>query len=318
METAILDILGSLPIPVGVALVLLIAAYWRGSSVHDGSKVRRLASPAAGLIIAAAMLCAYWYSKAGGWSIPPRQSIEWIWAATAAGALGAIILSAVPHAWARVLLRVMLVSVVMVGVSWRKMHTQWSAGESSLWLGSSIAAISLAWVLLDHFVALPRGPASAGLAPVKSETVHAWSSPLALMGWAGLTSQALLSTGGLQIGKFAAILAMVLGAVVVVAVFRPSIDLSGGGVGVVTLLLGLLIFSGYHFSSLDKLGWLGALLVLAPIFAWGVDVLFLRRLGRVPRSIGRVAAISLLPLIVLSVSIPAAIKASQESSEYGY
>jgi hypothetical protein len=324
----IIDILRALPVPMGVAIVIMLAFHWRRGPAEGGEIVRKTSSLAAGVAIAAGVLAGYWNTKIGSWSFPPRQSVEWIWPTMIVGGVAAVALAFIKGTSARLAVRVVAVALVTAGVTWKLARTQWPIGMSVAWIGGMMLILTLAWALVDH-MASHRGERGTSVLPseangrastfVTTSTTApaAWSSPLALMMWAGMASQALAATGSMQLGKFAAILSALLGVVFIFSIFRPAVDVSGGGVGATILLMGLLIFGGHHYSSMEAV-WMVALLVIAPIFAAAVDLLVLRRFGRMPRSIGRVAAISLLPMIVLAVAVPAAIKAAEEMNQYGY
>jgi hypothetical protein len=313
----IIDILRALPIPMGVAIVIMLAFHWRRAPSFDGQAVRATSSPAVGIAIAAGVLAGYWNTKIGGWSFPPRQSVEWIWPTMILGGVGAVLLALIKHANARLAVRVVTVALVTAGITWKLARTQWPIGTSVAWIGGMMLMLTLAWALLDHMTSHRGERVTATLPATSGRAPASWSSPLALMMWAGMTSQALAATGSMQLGKFAAILSALLGVVFVFSLLRPAVDVSGGGVGVSVLLMGLLIFGGHHYSSMDAV-WMVVLLASAPIFAVAVDLLVLRKFGRMQRSIGRVVAISILPMIVLAIAVPAAIKAAEEMNQYGY
>lgn len=317
--SVIIDQLKALPAPALAAAVLVPALDMirRRSAISADRPASprpdcRL-HPGTGIAIAAAMLVGLWASKAGGWSIPPRQSTDWFAVAIEAGLAATVLIALVPGAKPQLAVRVLGCAAIATGVCWKLARQTWAVPESVAWLGGLTLGGALTWVAFDRLgrgeVAAPAcDPASIDTSAARP--APAWSGPLVVAVWSMMLSQALSATDSLLLGKVAAMLAACFGVATAVAFFRPRLRFAGGPAGIAALLGIVVVFSGAYYSGLKL--WMAVLLGAAPVVAALVDALVLRRVGGLWRGVLRAAAVAALPGIVLAVAIPAAIKASED------
>lgn len=307
--SVIIDILKSLPVPIVVTLVLLAIAEVLRRGEQGRGKHRWIPAVAVG----SALLAGLWFSKVGGWLLPPSQSTDWFAIAIYFGVVAAIVQGFVRSPRTVLATRVGASVLIAGGISWKLARTAWPLTESICWIGGLTLCIVLAWSALDRLCA-QRGPADPSLPhDDHARSIPSWSSPALLVAWTCLSSQALAATDSILLGKVAAMLCAAAGAAMVVAFVRPRSDIISGLPAVTALLMGVLIFCGVQYSGMEHQLWMAVLLIVAPLFAAIVDILLLRRLGGFKRALARIAFISLLPAIVLAVAIPAAIKAAESS-----
>lgn len=267
-----------------------------------------------GLVVAIAMLVGIWFSKAGGWSIPPAQSTDWFAAALELGAAAVIATAAIRTQTVALGSRVVVAVVLCSGLAWKQARSSWPLGESIATIGSFTLLTVLAWAALDRLCVPRHGTLGATDASHRLHGAPAWSGPAVLLCWTGLASQALAATDSILLGKVLAMQAAVMGVALVLSLVRKNSDFMSGVPAVVSLMMCVLVYSGLHYAGLRV--WMAVLIGIAPAFATGVDLLLLRSLTGTPRGLARVGAVSVLPAIVLAVAIPAALKAAEGSDGY--
>lgn len=315
--SVIIDQLKALPAPALAAAVLVPAL--------DMVRLRKASEPTAsprpdcrlhpgtGIAIAAAMLVGLWSSKAGGWSIPPRQSTDWFAIAIEAGLVATVLIALLPGAKPQLAVRVLSCAAIATGVCWKLARQTWAVPESVAWLGGLTLGGTLTWAAFDR---LGRGEAAApacdpaSIDKSSARPAPAWSGPLVVAVWSMMLSQALSATDSLLLGKVGAMLAACFGIATAVALFRPRLRIAGGAAGIAALVGIVVVFSGAYYSGLKL--WMAVLLGAAPMVTALVDALVLRRVGGLWRGVLRGATAAVLPGIVLGVAIPAAIKAAED------
>lgn len=307
----IIGVLKSLPLPAVVALVIAGAGCWKRAEL--GERRWRFAW-VVGLGIAAGVVVGYWREGFAGWPLPPRQSMHWIPLVAAIGALGCFgVAMAGDRARLGVAIRRWASLLIVVGISWRKIRVEWSWYESLAWVMALGGVIAGMWAILDVLAGFPPRKRAIAVSTDagSSPRVPAWAAWLPGIAWTGLTSQALAACDSLSLGTAMAILSACCGAAMLVSIVRPQASIAGGS-GVIAGLVGMLVFSSYHYT--DGLAWwMGMLLMLAPLAALAIDRLMPRRIGGWKRAIACTAGMCVLPGIVLAVAIPAAIAASEEA-----
>ena len=300
------------------SLVLLAAWSVLSGPSKDTGSVDRSASfwhmVVPGLVVAIAMLVGIWFSKAGGWSIPPAQSTDWFAAALELSLVAVIAAGILRTQTLGLATRVLMALVLCSGLAWKQARSSWPLGESIATIGSFTLLTVLAWSALDRLCAPRHGTLGTTDASHRLHGAPAWSGPAVLLCWTGLASQALAATDSILLGKVLAMLAAVMGVALVLSLVRRTSDFMSGVPAVVSLLMCVLVYSGLHYAGLRV--WMAVLIGIAPAFATGVDLLLLRSLTGTPRGLARVGAVSLLPAIVLAVAIPAALKAAEGSEGY--
>jgi hypothetical protein len=185
-----------------------------------------------------------------GWvTFPPADTTNWLpYFALTGAVLGASCALVATKAWARVLIFALVSAGALRLLLKPKFQYGWSLGEGWLWVGCLVCAFVLLAIILD---ALVRRPAPAIEMPV-----------FLVMTCAG-TFGALMLSGSILLGQFAAVLgAAVFGSLVFTAWRVP---LGRGIVPVFSLLLGALLVSGYFFADLPLIS--AMLLAFAPALA---------------------------------------------------
>ena len=182
-----------------------------------------------------------------GWMpFPPADTTNWLpFFALAAAVLGAFCGVVAIRPWARAL-TFFLVSAGALRLLLRpKFSYGWSLVEGYIWVGCLAGAMVLLAIILD---ALVRRSAMAG------------EMPAFLLIVCGGTFGALMLSGSMLLGQFAAVLgAAVFGTLVFTA---RKIALGRGIVPVFSLLIGALLTSGFFFAELPGLS--AVLLAFAP------------------------------------------------------
>lgn len=185
-----------------------------------------------------------------GWvTFPPADTTNWLpYFALMGAVLGASCALVATKAWARALIFA-LISAGALGLLLKpKFQYGWSLGEGWLWVGCLVCAFVLLAIILD---ALGR------------RTATATGMPAFLLITCAGTFGALMLSGSILLGQFAAILgAAIFGCLVFTA---GKVALGRGIVPVFSLLLGALLVSGCFFAELPLT--CAALLAFAPAFA---------------------------------------------------
>ncbi|MBL8962576.1 MAG: hypothetical protein KF787_11790 [Phycisphaeraceae bacterium] len=319
-STVINAILSALPAPAITAGVVMLAGAVVPGSGRRVLAVRRLTP---GLAIGVGMVVGYALKGTGGWPVPPGRFEHWV---AIVGAFAAVV-----SFWAAVMpsgpawrwgMRALASFAVSAGISWRLARESWSVAEAVFWIGGTGLGIMLAWAAFDRIASSRAGGGEGDGIRGRSEGENArvmpgWCGPLLLSVWAGMASQALAATDSLLLGSYGAMVAASAGALVVGAVVRRTMDVAGGGArggisggGVVAMLTGILVFGGHHYSGLAL--WMALMVMAGPVFAAVLDRLMLGRVSGLPRAAWRMAALGVLPGVVLGVAIPAAIRAAND------
>lgn len=185
-----------------------------------------------------------------GWiAFPPVDTTNWLpYFALTAGVLGALCALVATKAWTRVIIFALVSAGALRLLLKPKFQYGWSLGEGWLWVGCLVSAFVLLAIILD---ALVRRPATALALPI-----------FLLITCAG-TFGALMLSGSILLGQFAAVLgAAVFGSLVFAA---WKVPLGRGIVPVFSLLLGVLLVSGHFFAELPLA--CAMLLAFAPALA---------------------------------------------------
>jgi hypothetical protein len=170
-----------------------------------------------------------------GWaSFPPADSTNWLpYFAVTAAALGAAWELVPTKPWVRLLIFAVVCAGALRLLLKPKFQYGWSPGEGWLWIAGIVGASLLLTAILD---ALVRRSATAAELPA-----------LLLMVSAGMFGGLMLS-GSMLLAQFASVLAAALLGAMVFAIRR--VNLGQGIAPVFSLLLVLLLLSGYFFAEL--------------------------------------------------------------------
>ncbi|HEV2840451.1 MAG TPA: hypothetical protein VGW39_03920 [Chthoniobacterales bacterium] len=183
-----------------------------------------------------------------GWtSFPPADTTNWLpYFALAAAVLGAFFALLPITAWARVVIFLLVSTGALRLLLKPKFQYGWSLGEGWAWVACLGGAIVLLAIVLD---ALARRPATTVEMPVFLLIVSAG------------TSGALMLTGSMLLGQFAAALAAAVFGCHVFALRKVA--LGRGVVPVFSLVVSALLISGYFFAELPAAS--AVLLAFAPM-----------------------------------------------------
>jgi hypothetical protein len=170
-----------------------------------------------------------------GWaSFPPADSTNWLpYVAVTAAALGAACELVPTKPWTRLLIFALICAGALRLLLKPKFQYGWSPGEGWLWIAGIVGAFLLLAAILD---VLARRSAKSAELPA-----------LQLMISAG-TFGGLMLSGSMLLAQFASILAAALLGAMVLAIRR--VNLGSGIAPVFSLLLVLLLLSGYFFAEL--------------------------------------------------------------------
>lgn len=170
-----------------------------------------------------------------GWApFPPADSTNWLpYFAVTAAALGAAWELVPTKPWPRLLIFAVVCAGALRLLLKPKFQYGWSPGEGWLWVAGVVIALLVLTAILD---ALARRSATAAELPA-----------LLLMVSAG-TFGGLMLSGSMLLAQFASILAAALLGAMVFAIRR--VNLGQGIAPVFSLLLVLLLLSGYFFAEL--------------------------------------------------------------------
>jgi hypothetical protein len=185
-----------------------------------------------------------------GWvTFPPADTTNWLpYFALLAALLGASCSLVATKAWVRVFIFALVAAGALRLLLKPKFQYGWSLGEGWLWVAGLVCVFVLLAFTLD---ALGRRP------------IMVVELPAFLLMTAGGTFGALMLSGSILLGQFAAVLS---GAVLGSLVFATGkVALGRGIIPVFSLLLGTLIVCGYFFAELPPAS--AILLVLAPAMA---------------------------------------------------
>jgi hypothetical protein len=185
-----------------------------------------------------------------GWAaFPPTDTTNWLpYFAVAAAALGALCEVLEIRAWVRVLIFGLVSAGALRLLLKAKFSYGWSLIEGCIWVVVLAGAMVLLAVILD---ALVRRSATA------------FEVPAALLVICAGTFGALMLSGSILLGQFAAVLgAAVLGSMVFTA---RKVALGRGIVPVFSLLVSALVVSGHFFAELPITS--AVCLAFAPILA---------------------------------------------------
>jgi hypothetical protein len=221
------------------AAVCGLALYWgkERARVALGSLALGLAYLSGHLVIA-------------GWApFPPTDTTNWLpYFALAAAVLGASCGMLPAKAWARALIFALVSAGALRLLLKPKFQYGWSLSEGWISVACLAGAMVLLAIILD---ALVRRAATA------------FDMPAVLLITCAGTFGALMLSGSMLLGQFAAVLgAAVFGSLVLTA---RKVALGRGIVPVFSLLLGALLVSGYFFADLPAVS--AVLLAFAPVLA---------------------------------------------------
>jgi hypothetical protein len=229
-----------------VIVALMVAAAGCGFALYWGKERARsaLAPVALGLAYLSGHLVV------AGWvTFPPADTTNWLpYFALAAAVLGSSCSLVATKTWARLLIFVVVSGGALRLLLKPKFQYGWSLGEGWLWVACLICAFVSLAVILD---ALGRRTATATEMPA-----------FLLITCAG-TFGALMLSGSVLLGQFAAVLGAAVFGSLVFTIRRVA--LGRGIVPVFSLLLGALLVSGYFFADLPLAS--AMLLALAPAVA---------------------------------------------------
>jgi hypothetical protein len=212
-------------------IAMMVAAGVCGLALFCGNeRVRRaLATASVGLAYLAGHLVIT------GWgSFPPADSTNWLpYFAVITAALGAAWELLPTKPWARLLIFAVVCAGMLRLLLKPKFQYGWSPGEGWLWVAGAVGAFLLLTAILD---ALARRSATTAELPA-----------LLLIVSAG-TFGGLMLSGSMLLAQFASILGAALLGTMAFAIRR--VDLGQGIAPVFSLLLVLLLLSGYFFAEL--------------------------------------------------------------------
>lgn len=195
------------------------------------------------------------YSVTGGTSFPPTDTTNWLPYFALAAAAVVSLTSLLPSRIARLAIFGLLCVGAMRLLLAPKFHYLWSAEQGWLWVIGLSALILLG---------------AAGVALTERRSSHPVELSLLLSLLPAGTAVALMLSGSLLLGFFAAVLsATFLGNLVLVWRSRPPLD---GATAVFSLLHVSLLACGYFFSGLPLLSFV--LLALTPLLAAGSERVF--------------------------------------------
>jgi hypothetical protein len=182
-------------------------------------------------------------------AFPPADTTNWLpYFALAAAVLGAACALVATKPWARVLIFAMVSAGALTLLLKPKFQYTWSLGEGCGWVAGLVTVFVLLAVILD---ALGRRTATAAEMPA-----------FLLVTCAG-TFGALMLSGSILLGQFAAVLGAAVFGSLLFAVRKVA--LGRGIVPVFSLLMGALLVCGYFFADLPLTS--AIMLALAPAFA---------------------------------------------------
>jgi hypothetical protein len=211
-------------------------------------------------------------------SFPPRDTTNWLpYFALVAAVLGAFCAILTIKGWARVLIFAFVSGAALRLLLKPKFQYTWSLSQGWIWVAGLAGAMVLLAVTLD---ALARRPETAVEMP-----------GFLLITCAG-TFGALMLSGSILLGQFAAVLAAALFGSLLFTVRK--VTLGRGIVPVFSLLLSALLVSGYFFAELP---------VASAVMLGFSPVLALVPVGRPTKllAFGMRAALVLIPVIVALV-----------------
>ena len=211
-------------------------------------------------------------------SFPPRDTTNWLpYFALVATALGAFCAILTIKGWARVLIFAFVSGGALRLLLKPKFQYTWSLSQGWIWVAGLAGAMVLLAVILD---ALARRPETAVEMPA-----------FLLITCAG-TFGALMLSGSMLLGQFAAVLAAALFGSLLFTVWK--VTLGRGIVPVFSLLLSALLVSGYFFAELP---------VASAVMLGFSPVLALVPVGRPSKllAFGMRAALVSVPVIVALV-----------------
>jgi hypothetical protein len=227
-------------------IALMVSAGVCGFAIYWGKeRTRGILAP---LALGLAYLSGH-FMIAGWVSFPPADTTNWLpYFALTGAVLGASCALVATRPWTRVLIFVVLSAGALRLLLKPKFQYGWSLGEGWLWVACLVCAFVSLAVMLD---ALVRRPTTAV------------EMPAFLLITSGGTFGALMLSGSMLLGQFAAVLgAAVFGSLVLTA---RKVALGRGIVPVFSLLMGTLLVSGYSFAELPPTS--AVLLAFAPVLA---------------------------------------------------
>lgn len=244
--------------PVVIAAVGIPLAAW----LHRGDSAWRRSPAWLGLVIAVAYAVSHWGLR--GWQGFPSGNVhDWMPFIALSSASLLACASCVGNGWWQVAMRLLLTMGVVL-VLLRPRFAVWTMTEVVLWVGG----LGVAWTLV--LLAWERGARAAtpGAAVVGLLLAALWSS------------LSLVIFGSMTHGQFAGMIAAALGAVMVLAWWRPSLWSDNGPATVAGLVLPALWLLGLFYFGPPLPYWVPLMLALAGCAPWLAAIPALR--GRPP------------------------------------
>jgi hypothetical protein len=229
--------------------------------------------------------------------LPPHDSSQALFYVALVALAGGLVDAAVARPWVRLPVRL----ACGAGAVWlvlRNLVARMETGQAWTTVGGLGLAIAAVWSAVDPWARRRPGASGAAVLYVVATSAAA----------------AIALSGSALVGQFGGVAAACLGAALVFAWMRPQHSLAGGGVGAVTVLVGVLLVSGVFLSELSSaVAWtIGA----APLLVWVSE--------RVPVKPERPARAVLARVALVAVPLAAAlvpvIRAflSKPEDPYGY
>lgn len=245
------DILFGFVLPAFLSAVILLAAWrpWQRTSLPDGRW-------AGGLVIAAAFAIAYG-KLVGGYRFPPTAADNWIvYFSLAAIVLGMLDTWLRPSLWIRLGATLILSAALIWLLVAPVIGNDLSRNAAIVSVAALSVAMTLWWFLLDQLASL--GPRL--LAPIALFLGTAGSAAI-------LADSGLAQRGGFTLGA----MAVILGAVIVMAAMTRAFSLAGGGtLAVAIVLFGTIVYARFYMypEPTPRLTAAMAIVLIAPLFAW--------------------------------------------------
>ena len=258
--------------PAVISLILLLM-FWRGQS--PDRHWRPLWVPALALYLA---FLTSWYFLKGLPSWPVTDSAGWLpWLAGAGALLGSFIaIRKLPPATVMPL-RVFM-SVTTVWLATQSLQSNAWKGQSWLWIAGLSLLMFIIWISWEDLARRHEGP----MLPL-----------LLTINFTALAFAALLGESA-SISQSAGIICAALGAMVIVGLIRPSLNLSVATLFVAMPLFAVMLLNAHFYANLSTLH---AVLLLACTFAAPLAVRITAKYRLIPR-LAAAALITALPFLV--------------------
>lgn len=232
-------------LPFAVSLIVLLL-FWRGQSADR--RWRPLWVPALALALG---FTAGWYFLKGVPRWPVPDSAGWLpWLALGGGLIGIVIATQKFPPFSTFPLR-LLVSIASIWLATQSLQRNTWNEQAWLWIGGLSLLLLLLWSIWEDLASKHEG----AIVPL-----------LLTVNFTALAISTLL-VGSAIISQNTGIVCAALGAMVIVAMMRPSLNISGATLFVAMPLYAVLLINAHFYSSLDLLhtGLVLACSIAAPI-----------------------------------------------------